>query len=106
MRKLQFRCARCGEVVMSADEVVLTSGESSPLSYIFRCPVCRLFVVERCSEVTARLLLLGGARTGAPPVPARPPASGPSVLGPEHVEELRRLIDRPDWLTLLRDAGA
>lgn len=106
MRKLRFRCSRCEEVVVSADEVVLTSGASSPSSYVFRCPLCRSLVVERCSEVTARLLLLGGARTGPSPVPTGSPAVGRQVLGPGHIEELRRLLDRPDWLNLLRDAGA
>ncbi|MGH3822517.1 MAG: hypothetical protein ACRDRA_06715 [Pseudonocardiaceae bacterium] len=101
MRKLRVRCQTCDDVVVTTDEIVVTSRTPSPSSYAFHCPWCRSVVERHCAEAIARLLLLNGARTE----PRSVPTAGNPVFGLGHVEELHRVLDRPDWLSLLRNVG-
>ena len=105
MRKLRMRCRACDEVVVSANEISLFASGPNRWDYAFRCPLCLSVVKRDCDDAKARLLLLDGAREE----PSHPAGSGPEerfAFGPGHVDELRRLLDRPDWFDLLQDAGA
>lgn len=104
VRKVRVRCGTCGEVAVLANTIELSADAADPASYTFGCPLCRSARTRSCTSVAARMLLLSGARMA--PMPAPQPATTRRTLGHEHIHELRRLLDHPDWPTWLRDAGA
>jgi hypothetical protein len=89
--------------VVTADKIVLTSGDPSSSRYAFRCPLCLSVVEWDCTEVIARLLLLNGARSQPWPAPELPPDEEHPVLDLSSIGELRRLLDRTDCVDLLQD---
>jgi hypothetical protein len=100
MRRLRVRCEVCGEVGLPANDVVV-SGTSDPgrVRCSFDCPDCGQTGVQYCDVGAGRLLLLGGARGEPSSVPLVRP------LGLSDIGELRALMDRPDFITLLKKAG-
>ncbi len=100
MRRLQMRCEACGEVSLRANDIVV-SGTTDPdeVSYWFRCPGCAEGVERRCDVATGRLLLMSGAQMKAPATHAAPPL----VLG--DLVPLRELLDRPDFVEIMRQGG-
>lgn len=97
MRKLQTRCGTCGEVSLRANDfIVSTAAELDQMNCWFRCPGCGVDVEQRCDAETGRLLLMSGAHTGAAnAAPARP-------LGLADLAALRELLDRPDFIDLMK----
>lgn len=96
MRRLRARCEVCGEIGLAASDIVV-AGTSEPgrARCSFHCPECGRLNVQYCDIGAARLLLLGGARGDTTEVPpARP-------LELAHLDELRELMERPDFITLL-----
>lgn len=99
MRELRVRCPDCGELDVSAGEVVVSQKSPGQLSYSFRCPRCEHVAEKDCDSRVGRLLLLGGARGDGAMV------AGLAGFGPQHVTELRTLLDKPDWQHHLRRAS-
>jgi hypothetical protein len=89
-------------VVVLAREIELSASAPNSTSYAFGCPLCLAVQTRSCTAAAARLLLLGGARTA--PVPEESRAVAGPTLSLDHIDELRGLLDRPDWLTVFRDA--
>jgi hypothetical protein len=100
MRRLRVRCETCGEVALPAAEV-LVAGTSDPgrVSCSYRCPECGVTGTQDCDVAAGRLLLLGGARAEAAGFPVARP------LGLEDLDSLRELLDRPDFVALMKKAG-
>lgn len=100
MRKLQMRCGACGEVSLRANDIVV-SGTADPTEVIcwFRCPGCAEVVERQCDVSTGRLLLMSGAQLKPAVAPVPPP------LGLSDLESLRELMDRPDFVEVMRKAG-
>ena len=99
MRELRVRCPGCGELDVSAGEVVVSQKSPGRMAYSFRCPGCEEIAEKACGSRVGRLLLLGGARGDDATV------AGLEGFGPQHVTELRTLLDQPDWLNHLRRAS-
>jgi hypothetical protein len=100
MRKLRTRCAECGEVGLSASDIVVSGmTDRGRVRCSFRCPECGQTNVQYCDVEAARLLLLGGAR-GEPAAESLVPP-----LGPGDLDELLALMERPDFVALMGKAG-
>jgi hypothetical protein len=99
MRRLRLRCDDCGEVTLPAGEVTV-SGTAEPgrVNYSFRCPVCGGVAEQGCDVSAGRLLLLNGARAK----PAAAPVAAP--LGLADLVLLRELLNRPDFVDIMRKA--
>lgn len=71
MTTIKATCPHCGEVDLTADDIVLRIG-AAPASntYGFTCPVCTEYVEKTADERVIRLLLSGGVL----PVPVHIPA--------------------------------
>lgn len=99
MRKLRTRCEACGEVSLRANDIVVSgTNEPDQVSWWFRCPECGDGVEQRCDVETGRMLLISGARAKAT-APVPPPFSLSDV------ECLRELLERPDFVDLMRKPG-
>jgi hypothetical protein len=99
MRELRVRCPGCGDLDVSAGDVVVTQRSPGLMAYSFRCPQCAEVAHKACDPRVGRLLLLGGAQADDATV------DGLAAFGPQHVTELRTLLDRPDWINHLRRAS-
>ena len=94
MRRLRTRCEACGEVPLRADDILVSDTiEPDQASWSFRCPGCGDVVEQRCDAETRRLMLMSGAR--------QKPAAAP--LGLADLASLRELLDRPDFVDLMRN---
>ena len=99
MRELRVQCPDCGELDVSANEVLVNQTGPGVLTYAFRCPQCRQVAKKKCDSQSGRLLLLGGAQAD------RATVAGLAAFRPEHVTQLRELLDRPDWFEEFRQAS-
>ena len=100
MRRLRLRCEDCGEVTLPANEVIVAgAAEPGRVNCSFRCPVCGGDSEQGCDVSAGRLLLMGGAR----PKPAASPVAPP--LGLADLVLLRELLNRPDFVEIMRKAG-
>ncbi len=71
MTTIKASCPTCGEVTLSAAEILLHIGtDSQPSSYGFSCPACGEFVRKPADERIVRLLLSGGVIPMLVDVPA------------------------------------
>jgi hypothetical protein len=91
VRELRVQCPDCGELDVPANEVLINQNGPGTLTYAFRCPQCRQVVKKRCDSQSGRLLLLGGAQAD------RATVDRLAAFRPDHVTQLRELLDKPDW---------
>jgi predicted RNA-binding Zn-ribbon protein involved in translation (DUF1610 family) len=71
MTTIKATCPGCGEVSLTADDVILRiSSISSSNSYAFDCPDCGDFIEKPADERIIRLLLSGGVMPVMNHVPA------------------------------------
>jgi predicted RNA-binding Zn-ribbon protein involved in translation (DUF1610 family) len=105
MTTIKATCPFCGEVDLSADDIVLKIGAKSETnSYSFACPGCGDTVQKPADRRVVRLLLSGGVV----PVPVHIPAealeakSGPPLTHDDLLDFHYRL-QQNDWLGELLD---
>lgn len=71
MTTIKATCPVCGEVALTADDIVLRiAAVSETNSYGFSCPRCTNFIQKPADERIVHLLLTGGVRPVAADVPA------------------------------------
>ncbi|MBA3431628.1 MAG: hypothetical protein H0U16_09135 [Actinobacteria bacterium] len=99
MTTIKANCPICGEVALTAEDIVLRIGPVDEAnSYGFSCPRCEEFVEKPADERIVRLLLSGGVR----PCPVDVPAevleyrSGPPIT-PDDLLEFHQFLERDDW---------
>ena len=76
MTTIKATCPGCGEVDLTADDILLRIGASRTVNtYGFTCPACSEFVQKPADDRVVRLLLSGGVM----PVPVHVPAEALEV---------------------------
>ena len=76
MTTIKATCPGCGEVDLTADDILLRIGASRTVNtYGFTCPACAEFVQKPADDRVVRLLLSGGVM----PVPVHVPAEALEV---------------------------
>jgi predicted RNA-binding Zn-ribbon protein involved in translation (DUF1610 family) len=71
MTTIKATCPHCGEVSLTADDILLRIGSvAAQNSYAFDCPECGEFIEKPADERIVRLLLSGGVMPVLNHVPA------------------------------------
>ena len=103
MTTIKATCTDCGEVDLTADDILLRIGPSKAVNtYGFTCPGCGEFVQKTADDRVVRLLLSGGVV----PVPVHVPAealeihSGP-VISHDDLLDFHQLLSTEDWFEQL-----
>ncbi|MGH2820293.1 MAG: hypothetical protein ACRDJ5_06545 [Actinomycetota bacterium] len=109
MTTIKATCSGCGEVDLTADDIILRIGATKSVnSYGFTCPECGEFVEKPADDRIVRLLLSGGVM----PVPVHVPAEALEVReGPrftyDDLLDFHQLLQSDDWMeALIGPAGA
>jgi hypothetical protein len=100
MTTIKATCPSCGEVDLTADDILLRIGAAQDANtYGFACPLCGGFVEKPADERVIRLLLSGGVIPMLVHVPAEaleahtgPPISHDDLL------EFHEMLESDDWL--------
>jgi rRNA maturation protein Nop10 len=100
MTTIKATCPSCGEVDLTADDILLRIGAAQDANtYGFTCPLCGGFVEKPADERVIRLLLSGGVIPMLVHVPAEaleahtgPPISHDDLL------EFHEMLESDDWL--------
>jgi predicted RNA-binding Zn-ribbon protein involved in translation (DUF1610 family) len=102
---IKATCPDCGEVDLTADDILLRIGPSKAVNtYGFSCPDCGDFVQKTADDRVVRLLLSGGVV----PVPVHVPAEalesreGP-VINHDDLLDFHQLLKSDDWFDQLVD---
>jgi predicted RNA-binding Zn-ribbon protein involved in translation (DUF1610 family) len=100
MTTIKATCPGCGEVDLTADDILLRIGATQTVNtYGFTCPDCGEFVEKAADDRIVRLLLSGGVM----PVPVHVPAealemrSGPPICH-DDLLDFHQILEREDWL--------
>ena len=100
MTTIKATCPRCGEVDLTADDILLRIGATQAVNtYGFTCPDCSQFVEKTADDRIVRLLLSGGVM----PVPVHVPAEaleihqGPAI-NHDDLLDFHEILERDDWL--------
>lgn len=99
MTTIKASCPGCGEVDLTADDIILRIGPGRRANtYGFSCPTCGEFVEKPADNRVVRLLLSGGVIPSLVHVPAEalerrdgPPISHDDLLA------FHELLKRDDW---------
>ena len=76
MTTIKATCPDCGEVDLTADDILLRIGATKSVNtYGFSCPTCGEFIQKAADDRVVRLLLSGGVV----PVPVHVPAEALEV---------------------------
>jgi hypothetical protein len=103
MTTIKATCPGCGEIDLTADDILLRIGASRTVNtYGFACPGCGDFVQKPADDRIVRLLLSGGVV----PVPVHVPAEALEVhYGPpishDDILNFHEMLDRDDWMEQL-----
>lgn len=105
MVTIKATCPGCGEVNLTADDIVLRIGAAqagTANSYCFSCPGCAQFVQKPADERVVRLLLSGGVTPLMMNVPAEAlePRQGPPITH-DDLLAFHELISSDDWFDQL-----
>jgi hypothetical protein len=99
MTTIKASCPGCGEVDLTADDILLRIGATRSVnSYGFTCPDCTQFIEKPADDRVVRLLLSGGVV----PVPVHVPAealelhTGPPITH-DDLLEFHELLDGDTW---------
>ena len=99
MTTIKATCPDCGEVDLTADDILLRIGASKTVNtYGFSCPTCGEFIQKAADERVVRLLLSGGVV----PVPVHVPAEalevhdGP-VINHDDLLDFHQLLQGDSW---------
>ncbi len=100
MTTIKATCPECGEVDLTANDILLRIGASKAVNtYAFACPDCGDFVQKSADDRVVRLLLSGGVV----PVPVHVPAEalevheGP-IINHDDLIDFHQLLETDDWL--------
>jgi hypothetical protein len=104
MTTIKATCPGCGEVDLTADDILLRIGATRGVNtYGFSCPNCGIFVEKPADERVIRLLLSGGVMPMLVHVPAEvleardgPPLTHDDLLA------FHELLEREDWFDQLK----
>jgi hypothetical protein len=100
MTTIKATCPACGEVDLTADDILLRIGATQSVNtYGFTCPDCGKFVEKSADDRIVRLLLSGGVM----PVPVHVPAEALEVhTGPQFTYDdlldFHEMLERDDSL--------
>ena len=103
MTTIKATCPDCGEVDLTADDILLRIGPSKAVNtYGFSCPDCGEFVQKAADDRVVRLLLSGGVV----PVPVHVPAEaleihGGPVITHDDLLDFHVLLKSDDWFEQL-----
>jgi predicted RNA-binding Zn-ribbon protein involved in translation (DUF1610 family) len=107
MTTIKATCPGCGEVDLTADDIILRIGATKSVnSYGFTCPKCGEFVEKQADDRIVRLLLSGGVM----PVPVHVPAEALEVReGPaftyDDLLDFHELLESDGWMDALAGPG-
>ena|SRR2546421_233022 len=99
MTTIKATCPVCGEVDLTADDILLRIGASQDSNtYGFTCPDCGEFVQKPADDRVIRLLLSGGVMPMLVHVPAEAleAHSGPPI-NHDDLLAFHELLDTEDW---------
>lgn len=103
MTTIKATCPGCGEVDLTADDILLRIGaQSEGNTYGFSCPGCTDFVQKPADERVVRLLLSGGVMPTLVHVPAEAlePRTGPPIDHDDLIA-FHDLLESDDWFEQL-----
>ncbi len=103
MTTIKATCPSCGEVDLTADDVLLRIGAAQNANtYAFSCPACGGFVEKPADERVIRLLLSGGVVPLLVHVPAEAleTHSGPPISH-DDLLEFHEKLQEGDWFAAL-----
>lgn len=106
MTTIKATCQECGEIDLTADEILLRIGSATESNtYAFTCPVCGDFVEKPADERIVRLLLSGGVLPQLVHVPAEAlePKGGPPISY-DDVLSFHELLESDNWFDSLVSA--
>lgn len=103
MTTIKATCPGCGEVDLTAEDILLRVGAAQSVNtYGFSCPTCGAFVEKAADDRVVRLLLSGGVVPMLVHVPAEalevhdgPPITHDDLL------TFHELLTREDWFDQL-----
>ena len=99
MTTIKATCPECGEVDLTADDILLRIGSAREKNtYGFSCPSCDRFVEKSADDRIVRLLLSGGVIPVVVQVPAEilEPHWGPPI-NHDDLLEFHQLLESDDW---------
>ena len=99
MTTIKATCPECGEIDLTADDIVLRIGaQTGGNTYGFSCPDCGDFIQKPADERVVRLLLSGGVMPTLVHVPAEAlePRSGPPINHDDLIA-FHDLLEDDDW---------
>ncbi len=99
MVTIKATCPGCGEVNLTADDILLRIGSTPAAnSYCFSCPGCHRFVEKPADDRVVRLLLSGGVMPLVSQVPAEAleMKSGPPITH-DDLLAFHELLEADDW---------
>lgn len=105
MTTIKATCPTCGEVDLTADDILLRIGPSHGTNtYGFGCPTCTDFVEKPADERIVRLLLSGGVMPMLVHVPAEAleKKEGPRITHND-ILEFHQLLDSDNWFERLTE---
>lgn len=103
MTTIKATCPGCGEVDLTAEDILLRiGGQASSNSYGFSCPDCGDFVEKAADDRIVRLLLSGGVMPMLVHVPAEAlePKQGPPI-NYDDLLAFHEVLKSDDWLDQL-----
>ena len=107
MTTIKATCPSCGEVDLTADDILLRIGaQSGGNTYGFSCPDCGDFVQKPADERVVRLLLSGGVMPTLDHVPAEALEShvGPPIDHDDLIA-FHDLLESDDWFEQLQGSN-
>jgi predicted RNA-binding Zn-ribbon protein involved in translation (DUF1610 family) len=99
MTTIKATCPGCGEVDLTADDILLRIGASTGgNTYGFSCPDCGDYVQKPADDRIVRLLLSGGVMPTLMHVPAEAlePRTGPPISH-DDILAFHEMLSRDDW---------
>ena len=99
MTTIKASCPSCGEVDLTADDVLLRIGATRSVNtYGFTCPTCADFIEKPADDRVVRLLLSGGVVPVPVHVPAEAlePHAGPRITY-DDILEFHERLQGDDW---------
>jgi hypothetical protein len=103
MTTIKATCPGCGEVDLTAEDILLRIGAARAVNtYGFNCPDCADFIEKPADERIVRLLLSGGVIPVPVHVPAEvlEPHEGPAI-DYDDVLDFHEQLQRNDWFSEL-----
>lgn len=104
MTTIKATCPGCGEISLTADDILLRIGAASARSsYGFDCPDCGDFIEKPADERVVKLLLSGGVMPVLEHVPAEALESheGPAITH-DDILAFHELLKTDDWFASLQ----